>query len=117
MLGYLSLLILCNTRCVIMISIQLADLFQTYIGASEKPSSELIEKYGRATTAIANTFTIKVTEDDEKYLYLRYKKIKNDTSGCLSIIVSNLILQTFRHIGIHSTTLFDLLLLFLIVWI
>lgn len=62
-----------------MISVQLADLLHPYIGASEKPSEELVEKYSCAANALSNSFTLQLTPDDEKYLYLRFKKIKNDT--------------------------------------
>ncbi|KAI6176795.1 Myotrophin [Aphelenchoides bicaudatus] len=62
-----------------MISIQLADAFQSIFGIGvEEPSVELIKRYNQAARSIVNSFTIKLTEDDEIYLYSRYKKIKND---------------------------------------
>lgn len=78
-----------------MISIQLAEVFQSIFQAPKPPSQELVRRYERATTGIANSFTLKLTEDDERYLYARFKKVKNDASELLLDVWRQLI-QLFR---------------------
>jgi hypothetical protein len=69
-----------------MISIQLADAFQSIFGQPDEPTEELTKRYEQATRSIANSFTLQLTEDDERYLYSRYKKIKNDASKLLRFV-------------------------------
>jgi hypothetical protein len=68
-----------------MISVQLADAFQYFLGPSEEPPNDLVRHYERATRSIVNSFTLKLTGDDERYLYARFKKIKNDAGEFLQL--------------------------------
>jgi hypothetical protein len=77
-----------------MIAIQLADLLH---GQSDPPSNELTQRYKRATTAVSNCFTVKVSKEDEAYLYIRFKKIKNDTG---LILQRALIIYIFRAVRV-----------------
>jgi hypothetical protein len=93
-----------------MIAIQLADLF-----TSEPPKAELREKFNQAASAISHSFTIKLTAEDEQYLYIRYKKLKHDTGKLISPTIFNLIfLRTNR---VSETTLFDLRFLCITFWL
>lgn len=67
-----------------MIFLQLA----TFFAPSKKPKAELCEKFDRATSAISNSFTIKISVEDEQYFYMRYKKLKHDTG--MSTFLSNI---------------------------
>jgi len=68
-----------------MIAVQLAESLRPYIGRSIPPRDDLVNRFERASGHISNLFSVPLDENDLFYLYLRYKKLQNET-GWLDLI-------------------------------
>jgi len=68
-----------------MIAVQLAESLRPYIGRSIPPRDDLVNRFERASGHISNLFSVPLDENDLFYLYVRYKKLHNET-GWLDLI-------------------------------